>query len=123
MTPLTDDLRSLARTLADWCHGTTFGLFLFGSRVRGDHRSDSGVDILFSWPNHPTVSDCEWWTKQNKDGFAAINALLPGPLKVLECNDPVANRVIEAAAKPVHRDRNVICVYLPPKIIAARSPG
>jgi predicted nucleotidyltransferase len=46
---VSNDLKDLARLLADWAapaSGVT--VYLFGSRVRGDHKADSDVDSAFS---------------------------------------------------------------------------
>ena len=44
---MSSELRALAEVLADWIEPVLGvpALYLFGSRVRGDHRPDSDVDI------------------------------------------------------------------------------
>lgn len=109
------DLPRLAEILSDWSSGTTFIIYLFGSRVRGDHRSDSDVDVLIPIPDSPTDFDVDWWGRHNRDFFAEIDARLPGKLHILENDEPLAPKIIEAAQNPIYRDRNVICVWLDPK--------
>ena len=110
--PPEDELRGLASNLADWAHPDT-EVYLFGSRVGGDHRHTSDLDAAF---RQTTMSDglLAWWSSENRTGFTAIDSRLPGPLRILECDDPLAARVIAAGATAVHRDRNIICVRLPP---------
>jgi len=114
------DLPRLAATLADWSTGTTFIIYLFGSRVRGDHRPDSDVDVVIPIPNLPTDFDMEWWARNNRDLFAAIDARLPGKLHILEKDEPLVTKILEAARNPTYRDRNVISVWLPPKTLSPR---
>ena len=45
---------------------------------------------------------------------AVAQAKLPGPLKVLDANAPLVPSVTKG--EMVYRDRNVICVSLPPKL-------
>ncbi len=104
--------RALAAALADWSAETTSKIYLFGSRVRGDHRTDSDVDVVIRF-GEATDGDVEWWSAANAEGFASINARLPGPLRILENNDLLADRIVKG--EPIHRDRNVACIWMPPK--------
>jgi hypothetical protein len=87
-------------------------LYLFGSRVRGDHRPNSDVDVSVQWLALGDA-DMAWWQTNNENLFVAIDARLPGKLQILEENDPVTLKV--RAAPVVHQDRNVFCVLTPPK--------
>jgi hypothetical protein len=54
---VTAEFAELARKLADWAAaatGTT--VYLYGSRVRGDHNANSDVDLCIEFPN-PTRAD------------------------------------------------------------------
>jgi predicted nucleotidyltransferase len=107
------ELRDLAAVLADWCTPAPAAtLFLFGSRVRGDHRPDSDVDVSIAW-GRISDADMDWWMKNNQELFVTIDGKLPGKLQILEENDPVTLRV--RSAPVVHHDRSVVCVLLPPK--------
>jgi hypothetical protein len=111
-----DELRELARILADWAalaSGTT--IYIYGSRVRGDHKPTSDVDVCIEWGN-VTDADIKWWESNNANNFADINARLPGPLQIIEVNDPLRFRIM--GAQEIHRDGNVRCVVLPPKVKA-----
>jgi predicted nucleotidyltransferase len=113
MSEIRGDLRTLAATLADWAApADTAILYLFGSRVRGDHRPDSDVDLSIEL-DRPTHADILWWTAINSDDFVSIDVLLPGKLHILEEKDGHTPRI--RAAPVVHRDRNVYCVFLAPK--------
>ena len=109
------DFKSLAENLADWSAPTNFTIYLFGSRVRGDHRPDSDVDVVIEFGHQVTDADVEWWSENNREAFASINAVLPGRLEITERNSKLAHDVIASATNPVYRDRNVICVWFPPK--------
>ena len=108
------DLVELARTLAEWvAPAPSVTIYLFGSRVRGDHRSDSDVDIVVRFGTSPTTADVTWWSSVNADLFASINARLPGPLQILENDDHLVQEVL--SAPEVYRDRQVTCVWRNPK--------
>jgi predicted nucleotidyltransferase len=94
------DLLALASILADWAADAPGAkLYLFGSRVRGDHRPDSDVDVSVQWLAI-SDADMDWWQTNNADLFAAIDVRLPGKLQILEENDPVTLMV--RAASVVH---------------------
>ena len=110
---ISEELIVLARTLADWAApATSTIIYLYGSRVRGDHRPDSDVDVCVDF-GAVGGEDVKWWTRNNENEFAEINAKLPGKLQILETNDPLKLKIV--AATVVHEDRNVQCVILPPK--------
>ena len=73
------------------------------------------MDILFPVSDLVTSADVDWWTANNEDHFKAIDALLPGTLKILPTTDSITELVRKAALHPVYQDRNVICVWMPPK--------
>jgi predicted nucleotidyltransferase len=110
MIKVNDKLKHLARTLADWAADKSVTIFLFGSRVRGDHRPDSDVDIFVQFGDM-TKGTAVWWTEQNSEDFASLKGRLPGPLKILDANAPLVLSVKKAEV--VYRDRNVVCVLLP----------
>jgi predicted nucleotidyltransferase len=110
----TDELKALAAILAEWGKGRTFTIFLFGSRVRGDHRPNSDVDIHIAWSKSAIdKASMEWWGEVNDDEFRSINAQLPGPLQILEEQDPLHYEI--EAGDVIYNDRNVKCVLRPPK--------
>lgn len=110
-----EDLKALARSFAEWANGhDCFQIYLFGSRVRGDHRPDSDVDIVVKW-SQPSDEFTDWWTQQNADGFREIDDLLPGKLHIQRKTEPLWQQVVAAAGMPVFAEGNVFCVWLPPK--------
>jgi nucleotidyltransferase-like protein len=80
---MTGELEQLVNVLAQWLEPAEgFHAYLFGSRVRGDHRPDSDVDVrIFLKDCQPTHESAEWWTRQNETDFAAVKELLPGPFE------------------------------------------
>jgi hypothetical protein len=114
------ELQALARILADWIEPAPNipAVYLFGSRVRGDHRPDSDVDVrlfLSEWRNLTTV-DMEWWGEQNETDFAALKSRLPGPLAIHREQTDEADLAIFAGRKsPVLVVGRIICVSTPPK--------
>jgi hypothetical protein len=55
----------------------------------------------------------QWWMDVNDDLFQSINAKLPGPLQILEEQDPLHYEI--EAGEVVYEDRNVKCVFRAPK--------
>ena len=62
-----DELRSLAASIADWAHEDAT-VHLFGSRVRGDHKPDSDVDVVIVF-SRPTDELVRWWTAVNEGSW------------------------------------------------------
>lgn len=115
-----DELFALARILADWvAPAVSLTIYLYGSRVRGDHRPDSDVDVVIDIWNGSTPEDGAWWSSNNADDFVSINSRLPGRLEVLETDDPLRFAIM--ASPVVHRDRQVICVWKEPKQVSPSS--
>lgn len=112
--PVTEELKDLTATLADWASSApSMTIYLFGSRVRGDHRPESDVDVSVQFGRFTPTEEGEWWVMNNQEDFASINQRLPGKLHILEYNDPVTQKILAAAKEPVHFDRNVVCVWMP----------
>jgi len=111
---VTAELDELARVIADWAApAPSATIYVYGSRVRGDHRPDSDVDIHVAMPLMPGREVVEWWTAENAKDFAELRPKLPGRLEILDPRDPLGQEVEKC--KVVHRDRNVICVWREPK--------
>ena len=111
-----DELKAVAERLADWVElapGVT--VYLFGSRVRGDHQPNSDVDVRL-YPDE--LANCEaamqWWAAQNTSGFAELKARLPGRLELHAGPTDDADRyILEGRKKPVLVVRKVVCVWTP----------
>ena len=116
------ELRSLAETVALWVDDVIGvpAIYIFGSRVRGDNRPDSDVDLcvfLTEWK--PTAACLHWWKAQHESDFTDLKAALPGPPKLhLETWDAAHTWVKAARADPlcaVLRIRKAVCLWTPPK--------
>lgn len=113
------DLQELATILSDWLEGgpAVPAIYVFGSRVRGDHRVDSDVDIrvfLNEWrPDHQTMV---WWRQENETDFRNLKAKLPGPLAIhREATDAADDAIRAGAATPELVVGRVVCVLTPPR--------
>ena len=104
MCSASQKLQELAKIIADWsASAPDFTFYLFGSRVRGDHRSDSDVDLHYVLPPASVHASTAWWTNQNcVEDFASFRKVLPGPIKWLEQHAPLRAEVEQG--KVVHRD-------------------
>lgn len=111
---VSDELKQLASILADWVSpAPSFKIYLYGSRVRGDHRTTSDVDVCIDFGERPGPAETKWWSDNNADLFKDINRKLPGPLEILELHAPLREAVLNAAMTAlVYRDRQVICVHM-----------
>ena len=114
-----DDLQALASSVAKWIDELPGvpAVYLFGSRVRGDHRPDSDVDIrvyLRDWVTDSATAI--WWLQQNQTDFSELKAQLPGPLSIhREARDAADEAIKAGMSNPVLRVRKVVCVWTPPK--------
>jgi predicted nucleotidyltransferase len=115
MCSASQEVQDLAKIIADWsAPAPDFTFYLFGSRVRGDHRRDSDVDLHYVLPPNPTHESTTWWTNQNcVEDFNSLRKALPGPIRWLERHAPLRSQVEQG--KVVHRDRNVVCIWIRPK--------
>jgi predicted nucleotidyltransferase len=105
----TEELKELTRAIADWAADAPLivSIFVFGSRVRGDHRPDDDVDICIDYGG--SSNEIAAWRARNEEtDYAALKSVLPGPLKL-------APYELIARGSIVHWDRNVYCLWLPPK--------
>ena len=113
------DVRELARILADWADGGPGfrPIYLFGSRVRGDHHPGSDLDVRM-FPENYDGDDpsSEWWDRENASDFAGLKSLLPGPLDLhCDATDDADAAIRSAASHLVYVDRGIVCVWTPPK--------
>jgi hypothetical protein len=110
----TAELEALAESVASWADDV-FGLhrvYIFGSRVRGDHKPASDVDIRIytSDLDSDDVTTC-WWTEQHDTGFPELQKRLPGKLHLPNEWDDAEPAIRAAMTKPpVLVVRKVICL-------------
>lgn len=116
------DLPDLARIVADWAAPATGAkIFIFGSRVRGDHTPGSDVDIYIHYRVDGKIdaATATWHGRQQSSSYADLLPLLPGPLgekgRETLCPDDLETVGRILAGPVVHKDRSVRCVHLPPK--------
>jgi predicted nucleotidyltransferase len=113
-------LEHLAKVLDDWLAPAPKipSVYLFGSRVRGDHRPDSDVDVrlfLDEWSALDAAS-VKWWEQENASDFRALKARLPGPLAIhREQSDQADAAIRKGIADPVLVVGRVVCVWTPPR--------
>ncbi len=114
------ELRELAEVLADWIEPAPAvpAVYLFGSRVRGDHRPDSDVDVrlfLNQWRDVCRAT-MTWWAEQNETDFADLKSRLPGPLAIhREEQDDADVAIRRGMQDPVLTVGRVVCVWTPPR--------
>lgn len=112
------ELQALVDILAEWAGPVPrWKIYLFGSRVRGDHRQDSDVDIAVDWGNSGQDDQAvEWWLDENDStDFKEINAKLPGRLHIIRPDDdPVWHDRVKSGPV-VYQKGNIYCVLLPAK--------
>jgi predicted nucleotidyltransferase len=112
-----DELKAVADTLARWLEPAGgFTAYLFGSRVRGDHRPDSDVDVrIFLNECKPDQAGMKWWAEQNASDFAQLKAQLPGPLAIhRETTDDADHHIRAGAKNPVTVIGRLVVVWTPP---------
>lgn len=117
---VTPELTALVDTLANWIEPapTIPAVYLFGSRVRGDHRPDSDVDVrlyVHEWPPLSSA-EMEWWMHENMTVHADLKARLPGPLSIhREKIDDADAAILKGKKQPVLVHRRIVCVWTPPR--------
>lgn len=104
-----DDVNELVDILAAWANAPGVTVYLFGSRVRGDHRPDSDVDIHVHWNEGINDNTARWWEDTNVRDFADLKQRLPGPLQI--CEGPAKLLAEVRAARVVVRRANVTAVW------------
>jgi hypothetical protein len=108
----TPELLRLIRTLKKWsAPAPSSKLYLFGSRVRGDERQNSDVDVVIDCGADDKTVD--WWTSINENRFADIDSKLPGCLHYPRDDEDLVAQV--KSGPIVYEDGNVYCIWLPPK--------
>jgi predicted nucleotidyltransferase len=115
------DLKAIARAVADWVDDVPGVpvVFIFGSRVRGDHHEGSDVDIRlfkYEWADGGPLDDVtsEWWDKQNETHCAELEERLGTQVYVISDQYDSSDDAIRAAAEiPVYVDRKAVCVWTP----------
>jgi predicted nucleotidyltransferase len=113
---MSDELAALAEILAEWIDPVIGipAVYLFGSRVRGDHRIDSDVDVRVYTDEWDGAETLRWWQTQNATDFAELKSRLPGVLSLHRETQDDADKSIRAGIKnPVLVVRRAVCVWTP----------
>lgn len=119
------ELERIATVIAGWAAELPIRrAFVFGSRVRGDHRPDSDLDVaielyrcaeLGCLPDSGTALT-ERWTKQNGEDFSGLKLALGIPLSLhADADDAVWPSIRDGARSPVIEVGIVAVVVTPPK--------
>ena len=126
---LSDDVASppslsgLIRVVADWADGCPGikRVFLFGSRVRGDHRPDSDLDLAIEPSTHPTGMFVRRLIQSEVTDFAALMKQCPVPVHITinERRWPLLLEIMQPAV--VLRDRKSFALYLSKDAFAAAA--
>ena len=106
------DVYRLLSTLNLWAGGTGATIYLYGSRVRGDHHADSDVDIFVDWPSDLNARFVDWWTRENGDLWKTISHALGARAEILDPDDKEQQSKIRAA-KIVQAVGCAVAVHLP----------
>jgi predicted nucleotidyltransferase len=96
------ELNDLAEIVVRWVDAVpgVSAVYIFGSRVRGDHRPASDVDIRLHVDEMGSDKETnDWWMEQNDTQFALLKAQLPGQLSLhREPRDGVDDAIAKARA-------------------------
>jgi predicted nucleotidyltransferase len=115
-------LNALMDLLAEWAAGAPVTVYLYGSRVRGDHRPDSDVDLYVEYVKGQEAAGDEWYNKQTEGDYSDLRKNLPGPIsKVMPpfgAPHPLLFKHHEVARKG-----NVVALHTPPKAKRKGSPN
>jgi hypothetical protein len=108
------ELDQLMDILAEWAAGAPVTVYVFGSRVRGDYRPDSDVDLYVAPVKDNWVASEEWFAGQENSDFPELRKRLPWPLKVMPPGG-AAYPLVLPGAREVARKGNVVAMHTPPK--------
>jgi hypothetical protein len=108
-----DELRKVTAVLADWAEDApSYTIYVFGSRVRGDHQPNSDLDIYLWLSGKADYRTTRWHTDNEGDDFAAISKRIS--IRVHRQRDLPGLLSKLRSCPIVHQNRSVTCVLLDP---------
>jgi predicted nucleotidyltransferase len=115
-------LSELMDVLAEWAAGAPVTVYVYGSRVRGDHRPDSDVDLYVEYVKGYEAAGDKWYNAQTEQNYSGLREKLPGPIsKVMP---PFGSRhPFIFNPSEVVRKGNVVALHTPPKPKRKGSPN
>ena len=112
------DLKDIAAVVADWADQyPLIGVaYIFGSRVRGDHKAESDLDVAIDFDLSQGSSEVTPFDAELASECAGLKSMILAPivLHIHKDFDDLAWPSIRAG-ECIHRDRKVQCVIVPPK--------
>ena len=121
----TAELKRIARILNEWATELPIRrVIVFGSRVRGDHRPDSDLDLAIDFASMPDHGDSllERWAREEGEMWSGLQRALGIQPKRLEEDDvPIWKLLRAATARPVLEVDRVTFVLLPPALSPVRG--
>jgi predicted nucleotidyltransferase len=107
----------LMKALAEWAkHAPTITFYLFGSRGRGDHHSQSDIDVFVDTKD-ATAGDRKWWFEEHALLTSAPEcSLVPKDIRGLLRAADRHSETLQAEIRSAAREEvlhNVVCVSLP----------
>lgn len=115
-------LSELMDVLAEWAAGAPVVVYVYGSRVRGDHRPDSDVDLYVAHVKGQEAAGDEWYNKQMEDNYSDLRNKLPGPISKVMPPFGAAHPLLFPNYE-VARKGNVIALHTPPKAKRKSPPN
>lgn len=117
---LPPDSRAIAEAIASWAESAEVSrVYFFGSRVRGDHRPDSDIDLAIDLDDiGSTEAGGMWWMHVNATFFEDLKVRLnPIRLEVRRSDDRGVEWpfIRQAAKTPALIIGKCICLVAPPK--------
>lgn len=125
------DLNAIAEIVAKWADDRPCvrRVYLYGSRVRGDHRPESDVDVFVAKPDDGLSDEClRWWQMPAEERFGSLRMALHSLDAHIgySIDDPAGSWVRAADYEPsrvVLRVRKAWCVLTPPKLARRLEPA
>lgn len=109
---VSDETIKWANFLADWTfRASDVNVFLYGSRVRRDHRTTSDLNVYLDLEQ---VADPGEWQVERKACSEEFKNRFGLELHWLDDTDPIIAVRLKRSLI-VHRDRNVFCMWMAPK--------